>query len=224
MNDTDEHPVDSRRRRFDAVHKWAATAAAVVALAFSAYNFAEIQQKPKIDVTLPHLLRIGPVEKGTIFFIQPTVSTRLKTQDVEVIRDAQLQLTPVGPISSMKRPVFYWSDTGAWKYDFPSDSINYEWTGDPAPFIVAQDKPQQPTFSSRDDNWGFQSGRYDGSLRLGRSGNRDPLVRRFCLIMSKEAAGEIRGADQRKIFFFRNDLPKFHSSSSSPGCYRRETD
>lgn len=89
------------------MHTWAATLAAVVALALSIYNFTEVQKKPRIDVSLPHLLRTGPVDNGTVFQIQPTVSTRFKTQDVEVIRDARLQLAPVGSISSQKKPIFY---------------------------------------------------------------------------------------------------------------------
>ncbi|GGT03785.1 MULTISPECIES: hypothetical protein [Streptomyces] len=82
------------------------TLAAVVALAFSVYNFTELRQKPRIDATLPHLLRIGPVNGGTVFQVQPTISTRFKSEDVEVIRDAHLQVTPANTPSS-KRPIFY---------------------------------------------------------------------------------------------------------------------
>ncbi|MCX4546629.1 hypothetical protein [Streptomyces sp. NBC_01565] len=224
MNDVGMRATEPRRTRFDSAHKWAATLAAVVALAFSIYNFTALQQKPRIDVTLPHLLRLGPVDNGTVFQVQPTVSTRFKTEDVEVIRDARMQLTPVGPISSSKKPIFYWHETGTYVYDFASDQVNYRWTSDPAPFIVSQDKPQQPTLAFWADNWTFRPGQYEGSLQLSRSGNRSPLAKKFCLIVSKKAADEIRGADQRQIFFFRDDLPKFHSSSESPDCYRRETD
>lgn len=209
---------------FDSVHKWSATLAALVALAFSVYNFTELQKKPRIDVTLPHLLRIGPVGNGTTFQIQPTVSTRYKTQEVEVIRNARLQLTPVGSISSMKKPTFFWHETGTYVYDFASDQVNYHWSSDPAPFIVSQDKPQQPTLDFWADNWTFQPGQYDGSLQLTRSENQSPAIKKFCLIMSKKATNEIRGAGQRDIFFYRDDLPKFHASGESPGCYRRETD
>ncbi|MBB4986731.1 MULTISPECIES: hypothetical protein [Streptomyces] len=224
MNDTDAGATEFRRTRFDSVHTWAATLAAVVALAFSIYNFTELQQKPRIDVTLPHLLRTGPVGNGTVFQIQPTVSTRFKTQDVEVILDAHLELTPVGAIPSSKKPIFYWHETGTYVYDFNSDQINYSWTSDPAPFIVSQDKPQQPTLVFWADDWTFQPGQYEGSLQLSRSGNRGPLTEKFCLDVSKKAADEIHGAGQRQIFFFRDDLPRFHSSGKSPDCYRRETD
>ncbi|MGW0130119.1 hypothetical protein [Streptomyces sp. NPDC003299] len=224
MSDTDEATAEPRRTRVDSVHKWSATLAAVVALAFSVYNFTELQKKPRIDATLPHLLRIGPVDNGTGFQIQPTVSTRFKTQDVEVIRDARLQLTPVGSISSVKKPTFYWHETGTYVYDFASDQVNYHWSSDPAPFVVSQDKPQQPTLVFWADNWTFQPGQYEGSLQLDRSENHSPVTKKFCLIISEKAANEIHGADQREIFFYRDDLPKFHSSGESPGCYRRETD
>ncbi|MEE1752993.1 hypothetical protein [Streptomyces sp. SP18CS02] len=224
MNGTDERATGTGRKRFESVHKWAATLAAVAALAFSIYNFAELQQKPRIDVTLPHLLRIGEVGNGTVFQIQPTVSTRFKTQDVEVIRNAYLQLTPVGAIASTKKPIYYWHETGTYVYDFASDRVNYHWTSDPAPFIVSQDKPQQPTLNFWADDWTFQPGRYEGSLQLSRSENRSPATKKFCLIISKKADDEIHSADQRQIFFFRDDLPKFHSASKSPDCYRRETD
>lgn len=173
MVDSDESSTASRRNHFAAVHTWAATAAGVVALALSIYNFAELQQKPKIDLALPHLMRIGLDGKDTHFYIQPTVSTRVKTQDVEVIHNARFQLTPTGPISS-KGPIFYWKEVGTWDFDAVAEFISYKWSGDPAPFLVSQDKPQQPIFLFQADSWSFQPGRYDGSLQLSRSGNRNP--------------------------------------------------
>ncbi|WP_406732208.1 hypothetical protein [Streptomyces sp. NBC_01794] len=224
MTDGGEGAATSRRILFDAVHKWSATAAAVVALALSAYNFADLQQQPRVDVTLPHLLRIGLYGKDTHFYVQPTVSSRIKTQDVEVIRDARFQLTPTGSISSSKRPNFYWKEVGAWDFDPVAEFISYRWSADPAPFIVSQDKPQQPTFLFQANSWSFQPGRYEGSLQLRRSADRNPLTNNFCLIISEKAVKEIRaGAGDQSIYFFRNDLPKFASSKYS-GCYVRETD
>ncbi|MFD7998493.1 hypothetical protein [Streptomyces mirabilis] len=225
MVDSGEGATTSRRSRFDAVHKWAATAAAVGALAFSLYTFTELQKKPETDVWLPHYLRIGLEGKDTHFYVQPLVSTRIKTQDVEVIRDAHFQLTPTASISSQRRPVFYWKEVGTWNFDPAAEWLSYKWSGDPAPFLVSQDKPQQPIFLFQADDWSFQPGRYEASLQLSRSGNHDPLTKNFCLIISKKAADEIRGgAGQRGIYFFRNDLPKFNSSRKYSGCYVRETD
>ncbi|MFK0264309.1 hypothetical protein ACIQU1_23745 [Streptomyces angustmyceticus] len=225
MADTNERTTTFQRSSLDAVHKWAATAAGVAALALSLYNFAELQKKPEIDAALPHLLRIGFEGKDTHFYIQPTVSTRIKTQNVEVIRDALLHLTPIGSISSSKKPVFYWKEVGTWDFDPNTERLNYKWSGDPAPFLISQDKPQQPIFLFQADHWSFQPGRYEGSLQLNRTGNHDPLTKNFCLIISDKAANEIHsGASQRSIYFFRNDLPKFASSNKYSGCYVRETD
>ncbi|MFF7780499.1 hypothetical protein ACFZCG_39600 [Streptomyces tanashiensis] len=213
-----------RRGWFDSVHKWAATAAAVLALALSLYNWSELKQPPRLDVTLPHLMRIGPAGTGTLVYFQPTLSTRFKAQDVEVITDARLRLAPVGSISSSKSPEFYWQGNGVPAFDFESNEIRIEWSGDPAPLIVSQDKPQQPMFQFQDDTWSFQPGRYEGSVQLSRSGGREPLTGSFCLIISKKAVDEMRGGDARGIYFFRNDLPKFTSSSRYGHCYVRETD
>ncbi|MDK9494705.1 hypothetical protein QEZ40_002385 [Streptomyces katrae] len=80
MADSDEEAPASGRSRFDAVHKWSATIAAVAALAFSLYNFTELQRKPEIDLTLPHFMRIGVKGNDVRFFVQPTVSARVRPQ------------------------------------------------------------------------------------------------------------------------------------------------
>ncbi|MFD4137261.1 hypothetical protein [Streptomyces goshikiensis] len=220
MVDSDEVMAATQRSRFDAVHKWAATVAGVVALAFSLYNFTELQKKPEIDLALPHLMRIGMVGMDTHFYVQPTVSTRVKTQDVEIVRGARFKLTPTGLIASSKRPVFYWKEVGTWNFDPAEEWLSYRWSGDPAPFL--QDKPQQPIFLFQADSWSFQPGRYEGSLQLSPS--RGPLTQKFCIIISKKAVDEIRnGGNREGIYFFRNDLPKFSGSKYS-GCYVRETD
>jgi hypothetical protein len=225
MGDGGEGATTTRRRAwFDATHKWAATAAAVVALAISLYNLSELQRAPHIDVSLPHLMRIGPAGAGTLIYFQPTMSTRFKTQDVEVIDDARLRLRPTGSIASTGASNFYWQSNGVPAFDFESDEIRIEWSGDPAPFVVSQDKPQQPMFQFQDDRWALHPGRYEGSIQLSRSGDRKPLTKKFCLIVSKRAVDEMRGGDDRGIYFFRNDLPKFTSSGKYAHCYVRETD
>ncbi|MGA5165705.1 MULTISPECIES: hypothetical protein [Streptomyces] len=220
----DEGATPRRRGWFGSIHAWAATAAAVVALAISLYNLAELQQEPTIEVKLPHLMRIGPAGKGTLIYFQPTVSTRHKSQEVEVIGDVRLRLKPTGSISSSQSPKFYWQSNGVPTFDFETDEIRIEWSGDPAPFLVSQDKPQQPMFQFQDDSWALQPGRYEGFIQLSRSGNRKPLTEDFCLIVSKRATAEMRGGGERGIYFFRNDLPKFTSSSKYSSCYVRETD
>lgn len=90
MEDTARRPAKSRRRRrFEAVHKWTATAAAVIALAISLYNFAELQRNPNVDMTLPHLFRLEKSGKAVHFYVQPTVATRFKSENVDLIRNAR---------------------------------------------------------------------------------------------------------------------------------------
>ncbi|MGE7387455.1 hypothetical protein ACQKM2_18430 [Streptomyces sp. NPDC004126] len=224
MVDSDEGTAEARRSRFDAVHKWAATMAGVVALAFSLYNFTELQKTPETDLALPHLMRIGMMGTDTRFYVQPTVSTRVRTQNVELVSGARLEFVPAATIASRKAPVFYWREVGEWDFDPAEDWLSYRWSGDPAPFLVSQDKPQQPIFLFQADGWSFQPGRYEGSLQLSRAGSRSPLTKKFCILVSKNAVDEIRnGASEGGIYFFRNDLPKFSGSEYS-GCYVRETD
>ncbi|MEV7384408.1 hypothetical protein [Streptomyces lydicus] len=219
MVDSGERVASSRVAHFESFHKWASTVAGVAALAISLYNFTELQQNPQIDVTLPHTLRLGQEGKASVIYVQPTVSTRLKTQSVEVVRDTRLDVIPAGSTSSSARPVFYWSASGTWAYDFNADSIDWRWIGDPAPFIVSQDKPQQPTLRFQANDWSFRPGRYKGVLKLSRSGGRNALFQTFCLMMPKEAVKEIREGPKRTIYFFRNDVPRSSSSSASSGCY-----
>ncbi|MFF4850523.1 hypothetical protein [Streptomyces sp. NPDC001194] len=204
------------------MHKWSATATAVAALAISSFNFAELQRQPDVDLEIPHLLRLEKLGNDVRFYVQPTISTRVKSEEVEVIRDARLQLTPTVSVSYSKRPVFYWRESVVWYYEPSSDTVNSRWSGDPAPFIVSQDKPQQPSFEFRANNWMYQAGQYEGSLELIRSGAHKALTKKFCLIISESAVNELTNPEppDQTIRFFRNDLPKFASSS----CFRRDTD
>ncbi|WP_256864107.1 hypothetical protein [Streptomyces avermitilis] len=75
------------------------------------------------------------------------------------------------------------------------------------------------------DGWSFQPGRYEASLQLSRSGNHSPLIKNFCLLISKKAVDEIRGGASREdIFFWRNDMPKAMASNEYSGCYVREAE
>ncbi|MGW6905599.1 hypothetical protein [Streptomyces sp. NPDC054940] len=221
MSDTGNAPTESHRRpSVEAVHKWSATIAGLIALAFSIYNFIELKREPEIDATAPHAISIGqPSKKNTLLYIQPTVATRFKTQDVEVIRDARLRITPTGSISSSKKPDFYWFETGEWAYDIASDGISFRRTSDPAPFIVSQDKPQQPTLLFAAVGWIFQPGRYEISLELHRSSNHEPLTMNSCLTISKKAASVLHRGGVRGTYQFRDDQPGYGSGKNSSACY-----
>ncbi|MER6996179.1 hypothetical protein [Streptomyces sp. NPDC000410] len=211
------HPF--RARRFDSAHLWVTTATGLVALAISLYNLAELQRKPDIDVTLPHIIRIAQ-GKDVWLYLQPTMSTRVRTQDVEVVMKAELRLRPTGAIAKSDEPEFFWDETGSWTYDFGKNSIFYRRDADPVPLLVSQDKPQQPTILFNAIGWNFRPGRYEGSLNLHRASESEPLVSRFCLEVSKESVKRFRSAGQRKQFSFRDDVPGSAGGSRSPGCYR----
>ncbi|MFF2196469.1 hypothetical protein [Streptomyces sp. NPDC058157] len=226
MEDAAQRPARSlRRQQFEAVHKWSSTAAAVVALAISLYNFAALQRQPEIDMALPHLFRLEKLGNDVRFYVQPTVSARVKSENVEVIRDARLRLALTGG-SSADAPVFYWRESVTWYFNPDTGTVDNHWGSDPAPFIVSQDQAQQPSFAFRAGHWMYRAGRYEGSLELLRSGNRAPLTKKFCLVISDAAVHELENPQppEQTIRFFRNDLPKFASYGSSADCYRRDTD
>ncbi|MFD7441008.1 hypothetical protein [Streptomyces sp. NPDC059909] len=210
------HP---RARRFESVHLWITTATGLVALVVSLYNFAELQREPDIDVTLPHLVRISQ-DKDVWLYLQPTLSTRIKTQEVEVVMNAELRLKPTGPIANSSKPEFFWDETGTWTYGLKANELSYQRVADPVPLLVSQDKPQQPTILFNAIAWNFQPGRYEGTLRLHRASRPEPLVSRFCLDISEQALKQFQSGGQRRFFSFRDDLPASAGGSRSSGCYR----
>ncbi|MGA5199483.1 hypothetical protein [Streptomyces exfoliatus] len=202
------------------MHTWTVTATSLAALAVSLYTFALFQRKPRLDVTLPHILRIEQQGGNILFYIQPTLSVRVKTEEVGVIGDTRLRLLPPSSIPSLKAPKFYWSGDGAWAYNATSDTLAYRWAGDPGPFTVSQETPQHPTLLFQADNWSFQPGRYEGSLQLYRPGNSIAVTKEFCLDISRKAVDSFRSGKQSNQFYvFRNDLPDLPSSGESAGCY-----
>ncbi|WP_405942802.1 hypothetical protein [Streptomyces sp. NBC_00207] len=196
-----------RRRRFDTAHLWVTTVTGLVALAISLYNFATLQRTPEIDVHLPHLVRIEPRAPGNSVhvFLQPTISTRIRTEDVEVVTDARLELKPADP--GVPTPAFYWNESGAWIYDFDANQVNYNRVADPTPLVVSQDKPQQPTILFHARDWAFRKGRYTGSLVLQRASSGTPVTKRFCIEVSDAALKTFSQAPERAFFELRNDVP-----------------
>ncbi|WP_327732681.1 hypothetical protein OG749_01290 [Streptomyces nojiriensis] len=208
-----------RTRRFESAHLWITTVTGLVALIVSLYNFWELRKKPDIDVTLPHLVRVAQ-GKDVWLYLQPTLSTRIKTQDVEVVMGAELRLRPSGPITGSREPEFFWDETGSWTYNRERNDLTYRREADPVPLVVSQDKPQQPVILFNAVDWNLQPGRYEGSLSLHRASKPDPLVSGFCLEISEQAVKRFRGAGQQTHFDFRDDVPHSTGSSSGRDCYR----
>ncbi|MEU9144057.1 hypothetical protein [Streptomyces sp. NPDC048349] len=171
-----------------------------------------------MDVAMPHLVRVAQ-GKDVWLYLQPTLSTRVKTEDLEMVLNAELRLRPTGPIAGSDEPKFFWDETGSWTYDHERRDLTYRREADPVPLIVSQDRPQQPTILFNAIDWNLRPGRYEGSLSLHRASKSKPLVSGFCLEISEQAVKGFRSAGQRGHFDFRDDVP---SSTTSKGrdCYR----
>ncbi|MET9959528.1 hypothetical protein ABZ128_10675 [Streptomyces sp. NPDC006326] len=209
----------ARRGRLEAAHVWTATLTGVVALGISLFNLAELQRGPDVDVTLPHVIRIEPhAPGGTVhLFVQPTIATRFRAEDVEIITNIGLHLLPAG---KGQQPLFHWNEVGAWTYDFASNRLNYNRTADPSPLVVNQDKPQQPTFLFHSNDWHLHAGRYDGTLVLSRSSDRAPVKKPFCLDISKDALQTFAKAPERQFYELRNDVnPVTGRPQGESSCY-----
>ncbi|MFD8410169.1 hypothetical protein ACFV2Q_00085 [Streptomyces sp. NPDC059650] len=207
------------RGRLEAAQVWTATLTGLAALGISLFNLAELQQAPKVSVALPHLVRIEPrAPQHTVhLFVQPTITTRFRAEDVEVITAVRLQLKAAAPKGG--RPRFRWNESGAWNYDFASNRLKYDRTADPSPLVVTQDKPQQPTLLFDSSDWTLRAGRYDGALVLERASSRTPITRPFCLLITPEALRTFRAAPEREFYELRNDNDTPSPTAPRPSCY-----
>ncbi|GGY07839.1 hypothetical protein [Streptomyces hiroshimensis] len=222
-----DHPEDASqpdtvaearpRRRHEQAHAWAATLAGVVALALSIYNLVALQREPAVDVALPHITRVAQ-GKDTWLYFQPTLSTRVKTERVEVINQVEFHLQPAA--SGTKAPAFFWDETGSFSYNATAHNLTYQRVADPSPLLVSQSTPQQPLLLFNAVGWGFAEGRYEGTLVLRRASGKAPLRKSFCMVVSKGAAATMRGAGQYQFHDFRDDVPGSDArKAESEGCY-----
>jgi hypothetical protein len=196
---------------------WTATLTGLVALGISLFNLAELQQAPRVAVTLPHLVRIEPrAPQHTVhLFMQPTITTRFRAEDVEVITAIRLRLKAADPKAG--EPRFRWNESGAWNYDYAANELKYDRTADPSPLVVTQDRPQQPTILFDSADWHLQALRYEGTLVLDRASTRTPITKPFCLVISQEALRTFKAAPERRFYELRDDMPS--GAGSQPGCY-----
>ncbi|MET9610846.1 hypothetical protein ABZZ17_38150 [Streptomyces sp. NPDC006512] len=210
---------DLVRQQLRTGHTWVASIASVAALAFSGYNFSQLQETPQTDLALPVTLKLDRDESGTSVMLQPTVSTRYDTSDVEMITDVRLELKPEAGTGTA--PDFYWRENVKWSV-IPSEpnqgggSVWWEFASDPVPFNVTQTTPQQQILQFKTHNWNLTPGRYTGTLTLLRASTRDPIVRPFCLALRSEDIKTILN-EPGSYFEFRRDVPGKHAG----GCYHR---
>ncbi|WP_030299795.1 hypothetical protein [Streptomyces katrae] len=86
-------------------------------------------------------------------YLQPTMSTRHRTETVEVIDGARLELRRKGASPSEPAPAFYGSELGSFSYNVDSNDLSYQRIADPGPLLVTQDKPQQPLMVHVAERW-----------------------------------------------------------------------
>jgi hypothetical protein len=188
-----------------------------VALGLSIYNLVIAQREPAVDIALPHIVRIAQ-GKDTWLYFQPTLSTRVKAERVEVITQVELHLRPT--TSSSKTPTFFWDETGSFSYSPASRELTYRWVADPSPILVSQSTPQQPLLVFNALSWSFTEGRYEGTLVLKRASRQPPLTKSFCLAVSKSAAATMKSGGQYRFNGFRDDEPASDVlETESKGCY-----
>ncbi|MFB7982887.1 hypothetical protein [Streptomyces vinaceus] len=206
MSETDPPERHPRRGRVEQVHLWSSTVTALAALGLSLYSFAALRRSPDIDVTLPHVLRISQ-DADVWAILQPTMSSRLNSQDIEVVTNVGLALWPGGVAGQPSTPRFYWENNVSWKYDPQTGDLKHEPVSDPAPLVVGQNMPQQPVMHFVAAGWAFRPGRYEGTLTLTRASSRKPLIERFCLDITQKDLGQFRSGGQFRQIEFRNDVP-----------------
>ncbi|MEU9037719.1 hypothetical protein AB0D45_22840 [Streptomyces sp. NPDC048352] len=207
---------DFLKQRLRTGHTWVASVASVVALAFSGYNFSQLQEDPRIDLTLPKVLRLEYDPTGISLFRQPTVSTRFDTEDVEMVTDLRLTMRRTGGKSPS--PDFYWARTVKWLFKPGAGGkgeIVYEFLADPAPFTVTQTQPQQHSIRFRTNNWNLSPGTYEGTLSVHRASTRAPVEQTFCLVLRPPDVTLLKNPSQEGWYEFRRDVPGHEEG----GCY-----
>ncbi|MFE3635201.1 hypothetical protein [Streptomyces sp. NPDC059168] len=206
-----------KKQWYEQAHVWIGTLVGVAALGLSIHNLLALRREPSVDVALPHIARIAQ-GKDTWLYFQPTLSTRVKTERVEVITQVELHLRPTA--ARTKTPAFFWDETGSFSYNTASHNLTYERVADPSPLLVSQSTPQQPLLLFNALGWGFDEGRYEGTLVLKRASGQPPLTKSFCLAVSKSAATTMKRGGQYQFHDFRDDVPGSDTQTTkSKGCY-----
>ncbi|MGV9761474.1 hypothetical protein ACWDUC_37520 [Streptomyces tricolor] len=220
MSETPSPERRPHRRRFEQAHLWSSTVTGLVALGLSLYSFAALRRSPEIDVTLPHVLRISQ-ENDVWVILQPTMSSRLHAEDVEVVTDMRLALQPSGATGPSPTPRFRWENNVSWKFDPKTGELRHDPVSDPAPLVVSQSMPQQPVTHFIAEKWNFRPGRYEGTVTLSRASNRVSITKHFCLDIAEQDLSQFRSGGQFHQLEFRNDVPP--RTGRQDDCYAGRT-
>ncbi|WP_017236158.1 hypothetical protein [Streptomyces sp. SS] len=214
-------PTEPPRRRsgFGALHSWIATITGLAALVLSIFNFWLLQRDPRVDASLPAVLRIAGGADFTHIYLQPTLSTSQDTDGVDVVETLKFRLHDTSSDPGTSDPEFIWDESGKWQYYEPTDALNYFPDGDPVAMVVARDTPQRPVVRFVARGWRIAAGRYDAVLEVHRGSDETPLLKHFCLSLSPSDIS-ILAKDHKGFYFFRNDTPQ---AADNDGCYTRFT-
>ncbi len=155
---------------------WSATVTGVVALVLSVINLFLLQRDPRLDVSLPAVIRMEGRPAYSLFWIQPSLTTSQDTDEVVVVQTISLELRLVPGNAAAEDPKFFWNQLGKWEYGEKSDALDYLPAGDPTPLVISRDQPQRPVALFAAPNWTIVSGRSQGQIVLaicvvGHGGN-----------------------------------------------------
>ncbi|MER7736579.1 hypothetical protein ABTX80_37480 [Streptomyces erythrochromogenes] len=208
---------------FGGLQTWTPIITSLAALGLSIYNLVVIKP-PKVEVFVPHVLRMGQKSTGNAYsFVQPTITAPAQTEDLEIITKVELTMVPTDP-SDRSRAHFWWDELI--KFGDPIEA-SYKHATDPNPILIPPDKPQQPIFSFVAEDWNFKAADYQGTLTFHRRSDGKPIVKKFCLTLSKNDIEEFGQAKREGWWYpYRNDDPSGWKKREGKGdrprdCYAR---
>ncbi|GAA1704304.1 hypothetical protein GCM10009734_03600 [Nonomuraea bangladeshensis] len=216
--DKPETPMAEAKKKgwIDLIQIWIGIATGMIALLLSIINWASLNRKPELTLSLPPLIRIAQADDVWLY-LQPTFSTTTKTETTDYITGMELQVRPrTAPAASTN---LVWDETGTWVYDPTKQETTWAYESDPEPLLVTQDSPRSPIILFSVDNWQFRPGRYELELRATRSSTPSPLSVTFCLDIDANNEATFKRGGQYRWRAFRRS-PTGSTQPATEACYR----
>jgi hypothetical protein len=185
------------------------TAVAAPALFF--FTWFQSQRTPEITMNLPSIVRIGSKGDGTFdVFLQPSFSVPRAYDSLARISAVQLEFVRDGAPAD-EDAEFSWTDSGYFG-EYEDGGFGWTYVADPGPFIVGPEEPQRPMIGFTTEEQQVSPGRWMGTITAYREAGQEPLIRRFCVLVSQEDMLDY--GEQINIIDFRSDI-----ANSSTDCY-----
>ncbi len=201
------------RRLAEHLALWVPMATAVAALALSFFTWFQSQRTPEITLNLPSIVRIGSIDDGTFdVFLQPSFSVPRAYDSLARISAVQLEFVRHGAPAA-EEAEFSWQHSGHFG-EFEDGGFGWTYEADPGPFIVGPEEPQRPMIRFTTEEQQISPGRWMGTITAYREAGQEPLIQRFCVLVSQEDMLDY--SEQMSIIDFRNDI-----ADSSTDCYWR---